>query len=523
MRRLANLFTPVRNWAGACALLALAACAQVAPTVDAEYSNGYSREMFDSGFAFINNRYIDTVSLRELSLSGLSGLKRIDARIDVRPAGDDFEILYQNRIIDRLEVPGGDVPHEWSETTVDAIAVARRASPTLAKARAETVFKAVFDGILEPLDEFSRYDDAETATEKRAFRDGFGGIGVTIRMEETDALILAVIEGGPAGKAGVLPEDRITHIEGEAIAGWTQRQLVDRLRGRVNTHVAFTVRRPGTSNPVPISLTRAHVVPETVAILRHGSVAVARLTAFNADSARQLDRHLRREMLAPEGPPKGIVLDLRSNPGGRLDVSVDVADIFLDSGQIAATQGRHPSSRQVFSATLGDAVQGIPVVVLINGDSASASEIVTAALQDHGRGVVVGTNSFGKGTVQTVLRMPNSGEIILTWSRFLAPSGYRLHRLGVLPSVCTHGGGTTQSADSLVPALQVGDGVLASNLGEWRATGNIDTVDRETLRTICSSDGASPDVDLTVAQAILADPALYNSILRQSHTALAHR
>ncbi|MBT4905617.1 MAG: peptidase S41, partial [Rhodospirillaceae bacterium] len=320
-----------------------------------------------------------------------------------------------------------------------------------------------------------------------------------------------------------IEQDRITHIEGETIAPWTQRRLVEALRGPINSAVSFTVARAGAPAPVVIALTRQHVVPETVEARRENGIAIVRLIGFNVDSAKDLRRIVQRQMRSPEGPPTGFVLDLRSNPGGRLDVSIDVADIFMDAGDITVTRGRHPGSQQAFAASRGDETAQRPIVILINGNSASAAEIVTAALQDHGRAVVIGTNSFGKGTVQSVLRLPNNGEITLTWSRFLAPSGYRLHELGVLPTVCTHGGGDLKSADALVPAVRDGQNVLAGQFGNWRATGNTDTADRAGLRQICPSDGGSPDVDVALASAIITDQGLYSSLLRQADTSVAHR
>jgi carboxyl-terminal processing protease len=513
----------VRHTVLVAAALILAACVQIGAQVDPEYSDNYSRTMFDTGYSFINDRYISSVSLRDLSVSGLTSLHQIDSNLEVRLANRNIEVRYKNRTVGRLAAPQNDDPEAWSQATVDAISIAREASPSLADARSETVFKAVFDGVLSPLDKFSRYDDAETATEKRAYRDGFGGIGITIAKEETDAVILSVTEGGPAAKAGVLAQDRITHIDGEAITGWTQRRLVEALRGPINSAVSFTVARPNASAPIGIALTRQHVVPETVEARRENGIAIIRLVGFNVDTAKELRRIVQRQMRSPDGPPTGFVLDLRSNPGGRLDVSIDVVDIFLNAGNIIATRGRHPNSQQAFAASQGDVTAQRPIVILINGNSASASEVVTAAMQDHGRAVVIGTNSFGKGTVQSVLRLPNNGEMTLTWSRILAPSGYRIHELGVLPTVCTHGGGDLKSADVLLPAVRDGQNVLAGQLGNWRATGNIDTADRAGLRQICPSDGGLPDVDVALASAIIADQGLYASLLRQAETSVARR
>ncbi len=505
-------------------ILLLTSCGQIGERHSAAYTDTYSRAMFDSGYTFIADRYIVPVSLRDLSVSGLSGLRQIDTNVEIRDDQRSIQILSKEKLIGSVPFPATDKPDDWSAATVAAIALARKASPSLGAAHAEAIFKAVFDGVLGPLDPFSRYDDAETATEKRAYRDGFGGIGITIRMNKADAEIVTVTNGGPAYTAGVHALDSMTHVEGKPIIGWTQRELVNRLRGPVNSTVSFTVRRSGVSQPIEFRIRRSYVVPETAEVEdEEGGFSRIHLSGFNVNSAKRLERLVREEMRAPGGPPRGFILDLRSNPGGRLDTSIKVADIFLDGGAITATRGRHPGSRQVFQATKGDLTRGQPLVVLINGNSASASEIVAAALQDNARAIVIGTNSFGKGTVQTVLQMPNKGELTLTWSRFLAPSGYRLHELGVLPSVCTHGGGETKSVQSLVPAVQHGDDILTDRLNDWRATGNDNDVVRHRLRELCPSDGGSPDIDLAMARAILDDPVLYRSLLNQAQTSVANR
>ncbi|MDE0780803.1 MAG: S41 family peptidase [Alphaproteobacteria bacterium] len=507
----------------ALALFLLAACAQASLSPNAEYSDSDSQDMFVTGFGFISNRYIKPVSLREMSVGGLNGLRQIDSKLDVRDRAGRIEILYKKQLVGSVSEPINDDFKAWTDATVKAIALAREVSQVVHGARAEAIFEAIFDNVLKPLDRFSRYDDAETATEKRAFRDGFGGIGVTIQIEDVDALIISVNKNGPAAKAGVQAKDRMTHINGDPISGWTQSDLVKQLRGRINTSVRFTLKRPGRADPIAVLLNRAHVVPETAQIRREEGVAVVRLSGFNVESARRLELLVEREMISEIGPPKGFVLDLRSNPGGRLDVSIGVSDIFLDGGAISTTRGRHPGSHQVYSAKKGDVAKKLPVVVLINGNSASAAEIVTAALQDNGRAIVIGTNSFGKGTVQSVLRLPNNGEITLTWSRLLAPSGYRLHELGILPSVCTHGRGNTKSAKTLVSNLQNGRDVLAGRLNTWRATGDTDTVNREKLREICPSDSGKPNVDLALAKAIIADAKLYRSLLHEAKTTVAQR
>jgi carboxyl-terminal processing protease len=202
-----------------------------------------------------------------------------------------------------------------------------------------------------------------------------------------------------------------------------------------------------------VQITRAHVVPETVIYRKEGRIAYFRIYSFNTETTESLKRAISNARNEIGSAMEGVILDLRENPGGLLNQSVSLANIFLSEGRIVSTHGRHPESHQFFDASGNDMLQGLPVVVLIDGNSASAAEIVAAALQDNGRAVLVGSNTFGKGTVQTVLPLPNKGEITLTWARFHAPSGYTLHGLGVLPNVCTV---ARASADDVLADLDAG-------------------------------------------------------------------
>ena len=506
------------------AILTLAACTQLPPTENAEYSDSYGREVLSFGYTLISDRYIEPISLHELAVSGMSGLRSLDAQFEVVDSGNGARLSYANRPIGTINLPTSQSPDAWSAVTVRAIAMARTASPTVGEADAETIFKAVFDGVVEPLDGFTRYAGTQRASEHRALRDGFGGIGVSIRMEDESALILSVNESGPAASAKIQAEDRLVRVNGAPIAGWTQRQLVDKLRGKIGTKVQFTLQRPGQSLPLEVTLTRAHIVPVTVTSRREDDVAIIRVVGFNRETASKVARAIKTQLNdAGQRPLDGIILDLRSNPGGLLDQAVELADTFLDSGDIVLTFGRHPRSLQRFVATVGDLSRGLPLVILVNGNSASASEVVTAALQDQARAVVVGSNSFGKGTVQTVLQLPNNGEITLTWSRLVTPSGYRLHKLGVLPTVCTRAEGEVVAADNLLADVENRSGALAEHLSRWRATGNIDDIDREALRRLCPSDNASPDTDVAIAKNLLSNHSLYNELIEQGNINLAGR
>ena len=512
-----------RNALRVATVLVLAACVSAPPTEDTEYSDNYGNEVFGAGFTLISDRYIDPISLRELSVSGMSGLSSLDSQLEIVDSSNGARLIYANRPVGTINLPTSQKPEAWSAVTVRAIAMARDASPTLANADAEAIFKAVFDGIVEPLDGFTRYAGTQRASEHRALRDGFGGIGVSIRMEDDSALVLSVNEIGPAADAKILADDRVTHVHGEPVAGWTQRQLVDQLRGKIGTKLQFTVKRPEQSQPLQFTVTRAHIVPVTVTSRREDDIAIIRVVGFNRETARKVENAIKTQLNNSKPPLAGIVLDLRSNPGGLLDQAVEIADTFLESGDIILTFGRHPRSLQRFVATVGDITSGLPLVILVNGNSASASEVVTAALQDQARAIVVGSNSFGKGTVQSVLQLPNNGEITLTWSRLVTPSGYRLHQLGVLPSVCTRDDGQEVTADRLLSQIESETQTLKEQFSRWRATGNRDNSDRETLRELCPSDSDSPDTDVAIAKNLLANPALYKELIRKGTINLAGR
>lgn len=283
--------------------------------------------------------------------------------------------------------------------------------------------------------------------------------------------------------------------------------IIQRLRGPVGSNLSLTLARP--DGIVTIAVTRAHIVPETVVYERRGPVGYFRLYSFNQNTTRTLIQAVRRakQELGPE--LAGLVLDLRDNPGGLLDQAVEVSDLFMNSGRIVTTLGRHPDSHQRFDATEGDIVDGLPIVVLVNGSSASASEIVAAALQDSGRAVVAGTTSFGKGTVQTVIRMPNQGELTLTWARFHAPSGYAIHHLGVLPSVCTAEG---DAADAILMALKNGRvSPLPIALRNSASPEDQPALDR--LRAVCPARKTDETVDVDVAVKLVENGALYRQAL----------
>jgi carboxyl-terminal processing protease len=296
-------------------------------------------------------------------------------------------------------------------------------------------------------------------------------------------------------------------VDGKVVTGIELEAIHQRLQGSIGSRIAVTLVRPGGTQTV--TLTRALIVPETVVFERQGSVAYFRLYSFNQETTSTLSAAVKRakDEIGPE--LAGIVLDLRDNPGGLLDQAIAVSDLFIGYGPIITMRGRHPDSRQRFEATKGDIADGLPVVVLVNGNSASASEIVAVALQDSGRAVVAGTASYGKGVIQTVIRMPNQGELTLTSAQVYAPSGYSIDRLGVLPSVCT---AVDSVAEPILAALKDRKvAPLPITLRNSVTPEDMPLLDR--LRSGCPARKTDEPVDVDVAIKLVENGALYRQAL----------
>ena len=300
----------------------------------------------------------------------------------------------------------------------------------------EELIEAAINGMLTSLDPHSGYLDAKKYRDMQVQTKGeFGGLGIEVTMEDGLVKVVSPIDDTPAYRAGIQAGDVITHINKEPVLGMSLAEAVERMRGPVDTSIALTLRRPGEDQPIDVSMARAVITISPVRWSAEEDVGYIRITTFN----EQTEAKLREAVEALESDlgdkMKGVVVDLRNNPGGLLEQAVQVADTFLDRGEIVSTRGRRPDSIQRFNARQGDLLEGRPMVVLINGGSASASEIVAGALQDHGRAIVMGTPSFGKGSVQTIMPLPGHGAIRLTTARYFTPSGTSIQAKGIRPDI----------------------------------------------------------------------------------------
>ncbi len=302
---------------------------------------------------------------------------------------------------------------------------------------AADLIEAAINGMLTSLDPHSGYLPPQDFSDMRLQTRGeFGGLGIEVTMEEGFVKVVSPIDGTPADDAGIEAGDFITHVDGESVLGLTLDQAVERMRGPVGSEIVITVVREGV-DPFDVSIVRDTIRITAVRARLEGDAVVLRVTTFNDQTWPNLRDGLRDAIEEAGGLSEigGVVLDLRNNPGGLLTQAIRVSDAFLDRGEIVSTRGREAEDGERFNATPGDLVEGAPMVVLINGGSASASEIVAGALQDHRRAVVVGTRSFGKGSVQTVIPLRGDGAMRLTTSRYYTPSGRSIQALGVSPDI----------------------------------------------------------------------------------------
>lgn len=299
----------------------------------------------------------------------------------------------------------------------------------------QDLIESAINGMLTSLDPHSNFLSSKSYRNMRVQTKGeFGGLGIEVTMENGLIKVVSPIDDTPASRAGMEPGDLITHLDGDAILGLTLGQAVERMRGPVDSKIVLTVRREG-DKPFEVTIQRATIKIRSVRHEAIGDVGYVRITTFNEQTTSGLQQGVAAISSELGSKLAGFVIDLRNNPGGLLDQAISVSDAFLDKGEIVSTRGRDPNDASRVHATPGDVTDGKPVVVLINGGSASASEIVAGALQDHRRAIILGTQSFGKGSVQTIVPLPGDVAMRLTTARYYTPSGKSIQKTGISPDI----------------------------------------------------------------------------------------
>jgi len=295
---------------------------------------------------------------------------------------------------------------------------------------------SAINGMLAGLDPHSAYLNPKNYRDMQVQTRGeFGGLGIEVTMENGIVKVVSPIDDTPAAKAGVQANDLITHLDGEQIVGLTLEQAVEKMRGPVNTPITLTIVRKGVDDPIDIKITRDIIRINAVKSRLEGDIIYAKVSTFNEQTHTNLVKQIDALKKKLGKPAKGYIIDLRNNPGGLLDQAINVSDDFLEQGAIVLTKGRNLEETQRSNARPGDISDGKRVLVLINGGSASASEIVAGALQDHKRALVIGTRSFGKGSVQTIIPLGQNGALRLTTARYYTPSGRSIQAKGIMPDI----------------------------------------------------------------------------------------
>ncbi|MBX7198721.1 MAG: PDZ domain-containing protein [Rhodospirillaceae bacterium] len=518
------------------ALLSLAACAggestrristdsrRLQPVIMDGLNLTAMNQVFVKGFSEIKDRMIDDPDMDKVIAEGLTGFSKIDPEIVVAVESGHIKIRREHD--DGIPpVTLGDVPvvtggaarstiPGWSRAVLTAIIAARQSSPLLHAAEAEDFYTVVFQAAIAKLDPYSHYSNRRDAVRTRLVRDGIIGLGIRMVAVDEGAQIQAIVGDGPGEKAGLEINDIITAADGRKLAKVPFAELRRILDGSKDTMVSLTVKRAGVEEPITVLAQRELIVPDTVTYKNLDGVAELKIRSFNQRTAAAVERAVeavRAEEMQNKagGKLKGIILDFRSDPGGLLDQAVEMSDLFLSEGSIISLDGRHPGAKQYYAASGQDIAPGVPIAIVVDGRTASAAEIVTAALQDQGRAVVVGTGTLGKGSVQTVVRLPNGGEMGLTWAHATTPRGAALNGLGILPDVCLAGlpGPTLDQALGFIAA---GTNPTAEARHRWKLPKD-DPQTHAALRALCPAEAhLDRDIDTDVARKLLAEPKLY--------------
>lgn len=464
--------------------------------------------VFTEGFGRIQEIYLVQEDFGRLALDGLNGLTKLDDAVSARRGGNRVELVRADQVVADFDQPGPKAAYEWGHLVAASLDAASLASPKIATAGAEAAYQAVYDGLLGDLDPYSRYLNPDRARGERAQRDGYSGVGIALSEDDKGRAVIGdVFPDTPAARANLLQGSRILAIDGVSVEDAKVDEIADLMRGPAGTRVDLTVREP-QGRIRTATMTREHVIENMVRTRLRDNIVIVKLLRFNSTSAAAVRNAVTGAMHGLDGRARGVILDLRGNPGGLLDRSAAVADLFMDRGQIISTRGRNPDSHQSFNARGGDITGHLPLAVLIDGHSASAAEVAAAGLQDSDRAILVGSSSFGKGSVQTITTLPNGGELLLTWSRIYAPSGYTLHRQGVMPTVCTSSN-TETDAKSVIQAFREGRLPRPADMAADRFAAPDDEAALRRLRAACPWQVHDAELDVEVAVDLLTDPVLY--------------
>jgi carboxyl-terminal processing protease len=493
-----------------CLILPLCSAYAAAPgTTALGFNAAQAGAVWGAALAFIAPRTLEPLGIPRMAVWGLSGITALDPDLTVQDQSGKLLLYGPNRVIFATTTPTPTDAGAWGVACAAVAAHAFTVSPALRRAGTEGVIRSFFDELFNHFDPYSRYEAPREADEDRAVRLGHAGLGLTLGREGRAILIARVAPSGPADQAGMTEGMAVLAINGQSTANGHLAALQESLHGMAGTHITLTVR-PAKSLPQTIDLTRGLVPTQSVFGAMDKTIAVIRVTGFDRDTGEQFASTL-ATLMQGTPHPTGVVIDLRGNRGGVLRQSVLSVDTLLSHGTIIRTIGRDPASDHVFHAEGADLAGGLPVIILVDGATASAAEVFSAALSDNDRAVVVGSATLGKGLVQSLTTLPGGGELYVTWSRMIAPRGWPLQGLGVFPQVCVSLG--TNVLAQQITALKSGHDMLAKSLAETRAArAPMPLAEILAIRDACPATVGANGY-FAAATALIDDPVAYHAAL----------
>jgi carboxyl-terminal processing protease len=456
-------------------------------------------QVYGAAFAFMAPRTLNAIPMANLTLWGLRGLTALDPLVGPTLSSTAINLISRNQTVLTLPLPPPTDAASWGNIAATLCDKATQVSPAIASAGTTGIVTSFFDELFNHLDPYSRYIAPGDSDPDRLS----AGPGFALGSRGRGASIESVDPSGPAATAGLAVGDRVLSIDGHRTRGQALSTLDNWLGGAPGSTADLVILPQGSRRPVHIAVPRAALLPETVFPALQNGILTIQIAGFERNTAQ----HLRQAIASSTGNVRGIVLDLRGNRGGLLDQAVAIAGTLVVSGTIASTIGRDPAANQLWRGSGVDTASGLPIIVLVDGRTGRAAKMVAAGLDDNRRAVVVGSATLGKGLVQTGTALPDGGDLLVTWARVLAPLGWPLQGLGVMPQVCTSGG-----ADQVEAALQsLADGtqVLAGALNASRAARPGISLSRILqIRQACPAALGSA-LDSQAAQFLLTTPAAY--------------
>jgi carboxyl-terminal processing protease len=468
-----------------------------------------------AALAYIAPRVVQVGSIPQMSIWGLHGLTALDPDLDPALQSGQIRLYDADRLLGAVSAPSPQDAKAWALAAARLAAAGYAASGALQQAGTQGVISSFFDELFNHFDPYSRYEPPLQAAQDELMITGAAGCGLTLARQGGAVVIASVAPDSPAAEAGLVPGLKVLSIDGRTAYPSALATLNANLNGIPGSKLKLRLLDPVSgTGPDEIVLVRDFVPPQTVSAATYPAMGrphflTLKISAFNRGTSDQFSAALVAALDA--NPPSGLVIDLRGNRGGVLRQAVLLADSLMSSGVIVVTSGRDPDADQRFVAEGSDLTRGLPIVVLVDGQTASAAEILGAALADNRRAVVVGSATLGKGLVQAVTTLPDGGKLFVTWSRVLGPRGWPLQTLGLLPQVCTSLGPEQLTAQ--LNGLARGENLMKQPLAEARAIRPPASIERIlAIRAACPA-AIGGDIDLSAAQSLLADPAAYRAAL----------